>query len=69
MMLSISFNDDCLDTSIHHQSLDQFIISLELLLDVLKLSTFYDMNCRIDQCNFNASKIMQKYEDLTQQMR
>ncbi len=48
MMLSISFNDDLLDTSIHHLTLNQFIISLEHLLDALELSTFYDMNCRVD---------------------
>jgi len=41
----------------------------ELLLDVLELDTFYDSNCRAGSDDFNASKIIEKYEGLTQQLR
>jgi len=64
----INLDDNHLDTSIHHQPLNQFVISLELLLNALELNTFYDMNRRADQGNFNGSEIMKKDEDLTSQM-
>ena len=68
MTLSNLFDDDSLDMSIRHLTFDQFIISLECFLDALKLSTFYDMNCRVDRDDLNDSEIMRKDEDLTQQM-
>ncbi len=49
-------------------TLDQSIISLELLLDVLWWRTFAEEDCRVDWDQFNDSKISEKYEDLTQQM-
>jgi len=61
-------DDDRLGTSIRHQLLDQFVTSLELLLNALELDTFYDMNRRADRGNFNDSEIMEKDEDLTSQM-
>ena len=64
----IDFDDDRLNTSIRHQPLDQFVISLELLLNALELDTFYDMNHQVDRGNFNGSEIMEKDEDLTSQM-
>jgi len=64
----IDLDDDCLDTSIRHQLFDQFVTSLELLLNALELDTFYDMNRRADRGNFNDSEIMEKDEDLTSQM-
>ncbi len=50
-------------------TLNWLIISLELLLDALWWRTFADENCRVDWDQFNDSKISEKYEDLTQQMR
>ncbi len=47
---------------------DRSIISLELLLDALWWRTFVDEDCRVDQDQFNGSKISGKYEGLTQQM-
>jgi len=68
-MLSIDLDNDHLDTSIHHQLFDQFVICFELLLNVLKLDTFYDNSCRVDSDDFNAVKIMKKDADLTAQMQ
>jgi len=61
-------DDDRLGTSIRHQLLDQFVTSLELLLNAFELDTFYNMNRRADRGNFNDSEIMEKDEDLTSQM-
>ncbi len=58
-----------LDALIHHLLFDWFIICFEFLLDALELDTFYDDNCKVDSDNFNASKIIEKYEGLTQQLR
>ncbi len=41
----------------------------ELLLDALEPGTFYDMNCRAGQGDFNGSKLIEKYEDLIPKMR
>ncbi len=62
-------DDDYLNTLIHHLSLDQFIICFDFLLDELELSTFYDDNCKVDSDDFNASKIIEKYEGLMLQRR
>jgi len=61
--------DDRLGTSIRHLPPGQFVTCLEFLLDVLELDTFYDSNCRAGSDDFNASKIIGKYEGLTQQLR
>ncbi len=65
----IDLGDDRLGTSIRHLPLDQFVTCPEFLLDVLELDTFYDNNCRADSDDFNASKIIRKYEGLTRQLR
>jgi len=66
--LSTLFDDDSLGTSIRHLTLDQFITSLERLLNALELDTFYDTNCRVGRDDFNGSEIMGKGEGSTQQM-
>jgi len=68
MTLSTLFDDDSLGTSIRHFTLDQFVTSLERSLNVLELNTFYDTNCQAGRDDFNGSDIMEKGEDLTQQM-
>jgi len=60
---------DRLGTSIRHLPPDQSVTCPEFLLDVLELDTFYDSNCRAGSGDFNASKILEKYEGLTQQLR
>jgi len=60
---------DRLGTSIRHLPPDQSVTCLEFLLDVLELDTFYDNNCRADSGDFNASKIIRKYEGLIRQLR
>jgi hypothetical protein len=59
---------DRLGTSIRHRPPGQSVTDLELLLDALELSTFHDMNCRAGRGDFNASKIIEKYEDLIHKM-
>ena len=60
---------DRLGTSIRHLPPGQSVTCPEFLLDVLELDTFYDNNCRADSGDFNASKIIRKYEGLTRQLR
>ena len=60
---------DRLGTSIRHLPPGQSVTCPELLLDVLEPGTFYDSNCRAGSGDFNASKIIGKYEGLTQQLR
>jgi len=66
---SIDPGGDRLGTSIRHLPPGQSVTCPEFLLDVLELDTFYDGNCRVGSGDFNASKILEKYEGLTQQLR
>ena len=65
----IDLDDDCLGTSIRHLPPDQSVTCSEFLLDVLELDTFYDNTCRVDSDDFNATKIIRKYEGLIRQLR
>lgn len=67
--LSNPLDVDRLDMSMRHLPLNQFVTCFELRKDAVESRTFYDMIYRAESGEFNASKIIKKYEGLFKQSR